>query len=274
MDDRITRDDERQALQQLVHEVRSHLDAMESFPALKRRLAWRGTGMPETGIKAERPSSVMADVHPVVAGAVMPDTGNSVGPKEGPLTLDIVRRELGDCRRCGLHGQRNNIVFGEGNPSASLVFVGEAPGADEDAQGRPFVGRAGQLLTKIIEAMKLNRQDVYICNILKCRPPGNRNPKPDEIEVCEPFLIRQLNAIRPKVICALGTFAAHTLLKSETPITILRGRFHRYQGIDLMPTYHPAYLLRNPSAKKLVWEDVQMIMKRLEEIENESSHGP
>ncbi len=154
-------------------------------------------------------------------------------------------------------------------PQADLVFVGEAPGADEDAQGRPFVGRAGQLLTKIIEAMGLKREDVYICNILKCRPPGNRNPQPEEIAACEPFLIRQLEAIRPRVICALGTFAAHTLLKSEAPITVLRGRFHTYQGIPLMPTYHPAYLLRNPEAKKLVWEDVQMIMKALREEGND-----
>jgi uracil-DNA glycosylase len=278
-DDRTTKEDERQTLRQLVRDVRSHLDTMESFPVLKRRLARQGTGMPETGMpetgmKGERPSIAISDVFPMGAGVIMPDQGDRVGSKEEPLSLDIVRQELGDCLRCSLHGQRKNIVFGEGSPSASLVFVGEAPGADEDAQGRPFVGRAGQLLTKIIEAMKLNRQDVYICNILKCRPPGNRNPKPEEIEVCEPFLIKQLAAIRPKVICALGTFAAHTLLKSETPITILRGRFHKYQGIDLMPTYHPAYLLRNPSAKKLVWEDVQMIMKRLEEIENENSHGP
>ncbi len=177
--------------------------------------------------------------------------------------LDELRPELGECRRCLFHRTRHRLVFGEGNPKADLVFVGEAPGADEDAQGRPFVGRAGQLLTKIIEAMGLKRREVYICNILKCRPPGNRNPEPDEIASCEPFLIRQLEAIRPRVICALGTFAAHTLLKSEAPISILRGRFHSYQGILLMPTYHPAYLLRNPGAKKQVWEDVQAIMKEL-----------
>jgi len=179
--------------------------------------------------------------------------------------LDPVLAELGDCRRCPLGGLRHRLVFGEGNPCAELVFVGEAPGADEDAQGRPFVGRAGQLLTKIIAAMGLKREDVYICNILKCRPPGNRNPLPDEIAACEPFLIRQIEAIRPRVICALGSFAAHTLLKSEAPISVLRGRFHRYQGIPLMPTYHPAYLLRNPGAKKQVWEDVQTIMKLLRE---------
>jgi uracil-DNA glycosylase family 4 len=177
--------------------------------------------------------------------------------------LDAVREALGDCRRCPLYRTRHSLVFGEGNPEADLVFVGEAPGADEDAQGRPFVGRAGQLLTKIIVAMGFKREEVYICNILKCRPPGNRNPQPEEIAPCEPFLIRQLEAIRPRVICALGTFAAHTLLKSEAPISVLRGRFHSYQGIPLMPTYHPAYLLRNPGAKKQVWEDVQMIMKTL-----------
>jgi len=178
-------------------------------------------------------------------------------------TLPDVRDALGDCRRCLLCETRTNLVFGEGNVSAGLVFVGEAPGADEDSQGRPFVGKAGQLLTRIIVAMGLQRQDVYICNILKCRPPENRNPKPEEIAACEPFLIRQLQAIRPKMICALGTFSAHTLLKTDVPISLLRGRFHSYQGIPLMPTYHPAYLLRNPAAKKQVWEDVQKIMKAL-----------
>jgi uracil-DNA glycosylase family 4 len=175
-----------------------------------------------------------------------------------------VQNALGDCRRCSLCETRTNLVFGEGNVRAGLVFVGEAPGADEDSQGRPFVGKAGQLLTRIIVAMGLQRQDVYICNILKCRPPGNRNPRPEEIAACEPFLIRQIQAIGPKIICALGTFSAHTLLKTDVPISLLRGRFHRYQGIPLMPTYHPAYLLRNPAAKKQVWEDVQKIMKELE----------
>ena len=181
----------------------------------------------------------------------------------GRSTLAAVREELGDCRRCPLHQTRHSLVFGEGDPRAELVFVGEAPGADEDAQGRPFVGQAGQLLTKIIGAMGLKREGVYICNILKCRPPGNRDPQPEEIAACEPFLIKQLQAIGPKVICALGTFAAHTLLKTEAPISVLRGRFHTYQGIPLMPTYHPAYLLRNPGAKKQVWDDVQMVMKTL-----------
>jgi len=179
-------------------------------------------------------------------------------------TLASVREELGDCRRCGLGGLRRNLVFGEGNERAELVFVGEAPGEEEDRQGRPFVGRAGQLLTRIIEAMGLSRKDVYICNILKCRPPGNRNPAPEEIAACEPFLIRQIEAIRPRVICALETFSARTLLKVPDPISRIRGRFYSYHGIRLMPTYHPAYLLRNPSFKKQVWEDVREIMKCLD----------
>jgi len=178
--------------------------------------------------------------------------------------LKKVSQEMADCRLCQLVKTRHNLVFGDGNPNAQIVFVGEAPGADEDEQGLPFVGRAGQLLTKIIEAMGIKRRDVYICNILKCRPPGNRNPLPEEISLCEPFLKKQLQAISPKVICALGTFAAHTLLKTDVPITLLRGRFHSYEGIKLMPTYHPAYLLRSPSAKKPVWEDVQMIMKEIQ----------
>ncbi|MDI6726628.1 MAG: uracil-DNA glycosylase [Smithellaceae bacterium] len=182
---------------------------------------------------------------------------------ETGLTLGAVRKELGDCGRCPLARGRRNIVFGEGHEQAQLVFVGEAPGADEDMQGLPFVGRAGQLLTKIIVAMGLTRGDVYICNLLKCRPPGNRNPKEEEIAACEPFLIKQLAALRPKVICTLGSFATNTLLRNEAPISVLRGHFHSYQGIKLMPTYHPAYLLRNPGAKKQVWEDVQMIMGEL-----------
>jgi DNA polymerase len=175
-------------------------------------------------------------------------------------TLEQVRGDLGDCRRCGLSGTRTHLVFGAGNPSARLVFVGEAPGYDEDVQGAPFVGAAGKLLTRIVEAMGLGRGDVYICNILKCRPPGNRNPLPDEIDVCRPFLDRQLAAISPECICALGKFAAQTLLDTQAPISKLRGRFHEYNGIRVMPTYHPAYLLRNPEGKRDVWNDIQQIM--------------
>jgi uracil-DNA glycosylase family 4 len=184
-------------------------------------------------------------------------TGNKVAD------LEKVYQEMKTCQLCPLGKTRRKLVFGDGNPSARIVFVGEAPGADEDEQGLPFVGRAGQLLTKIIEAMGLKRKDVYICNILKCRPPGNRNPLPNEIGLCEQFLKKQLQVISPQVICALGTFAAQTLLKIDIPITVLRGRFNSYEGKKLMPTYNTAYLLRNTTAKKLVWEYVQMIMKEV-----------
>jgi uracil-DNA glycosylase family 4 len=185
------------------------------------------------------------------------------GTDGAPVSLDAVRAELGECTRCKLHSTRTTIVFGTGNPKAKLVFVGEGPGEEEDLQGKPFVGRAGQLLTRIIVAMGLSREEVYIANIIKCRPPKNRNPQPDEIAACEPFLIRQLASIRPRVICALGTFSAQTLLSTTQKITQLRGRFHDYHGIKLMPTFHPAYLLRNPHEKKTVWEDMQKIMEEL-----------
>lgn len=186
------------------------------------------------------------------------------GNTDSDESLEALGQEVMKCHSCKLHKTRKNVVFGAGSPRAQIVFVGEAPGADEDRQGQPFVGRAGQLLTDIIvKGMKLRREDVYICNILKCRPPGNRNPLPEEISQCEPFLKKQLRLIRPRVICALGKFAAQALLKTETPITALRGRFHDYEGIKLLPTYHPAYLLRNPAAKKQVWEDVQMMMKEV-----------
>ena len=178
-------------------------------------------------------------------------------------TLEDIEQDLGDCHRCGLSKERTNIVFGVGSPEAKLVFVGEGPGFDEDKQGEPFVGRAGQLLTKIIQAMGLQREQVYICNIVKCRPPGNRNPKPDEIDTCSPFLERQLLSIKPDFICALGTFAAQTLLNTTVPISRLRGQFHDYIGIKLMPTYHPAYLLRNAGKKRDVWEDMQKLMKEM-----------
>lgn len=181
-------------------------------------------------------------------------------------SLAGVREVLGECTRCKLYKGRTQIVFGVGNPQAWLVFVGEAPGADEDEQGEPFVGRAGQLLTRIIEAMKLTREQVYICNIIKCRPPANRNPEPDEIAACEPFLVAQLQAIRPKLICALGTFAAQTLLRTKEPISKLRGRFHDYHGIPVLPTFHPAYLLRNPNEKKTVWEDMKLLMREYERL--------
>jgi len=186
-------------------------------------------------------------------GEPMVATGNSAA------TLAALHLHIGDCTRCKLHTLgRTRVVFGVGNPNADLMFVGEAPGADEDAQGIPFVGRAGQLLTKIIEAIDLKREDVYIANLIKCRPPQNRNPEPDEVETCEPFLFQQIDLIKPKVIVALGTFAARALLKSADPISRLRGRVHEYRGAQLIPTFHPAYLLRNPSAKREVWDDMKL----------------
>jgi len=183
-------------------------------------------------------------------------------------TLDDVRADLGDCRRCKLAGGRTNIVFGVGNPKARLMFVGEGPGRDEDLKAEPFVGRAGQLLTEIItKGMKMRREDVYIANVIKCRPPENRNPEPDEISACQPFLLRQIEIIRPKVIVALGTFAAQTLLGLRTPISRLRGHWYDYRGTKLMPTLHPAYLLRNPADKRLVWEDIKMVIRELESPE-------
>ena len=196
--------------------------------------------------------------------------------------LKSLKEEVLSCTNCDLHRSRRNVVFGAGNPKARLMFVGEAPGEDEDIQGLPFVGRAGQLLTKIIEAMGLKRQDIYIANILKCRPPNNRAPLPTEILACADNIRRQIDLIRPKVICTLGKFASQTLLKSATPITAMRGKFQEYpafglpsggippegdrrrgNGIKVMPTFHPAYLLRNPQDKRLVWEDMKKIIKEL-----------
>ncbi|HEX4347348.1 MAG TPA: uracil-DNA glycosylase [Vicinamibacterales bacterium] len=174
--------------------------------------------------------------------------------------LAAIRADIGDCTRCKLHTLgRQQVVFGVGNPNADLMFVGEAPGADEDIKGEPFVGRAGQLLTKIIEAIDLRREDVYIANVIKCRPPQNRNPEPDEVETCEPFLFRQIDVIKPKVIVALGKFGAQTLLTTLEPISRLRGRVFDYRGSKLVPTFHPAYLLRNPSSKREVWEDMKLV---------------
>jgi DNA polymerase len=174
--------------------------------------------------------------------------------------LGSIRADIGDCTRCKLHGLgRRQIVFGVGNPQADLMFVGEAPGHDEDAQGIPFVGRAGQKLTQIIEAIGLKREDVYIANVIKCRPPGNRNPEPDEVATCEPFLMRQIDTIAPRVIVALGSFAAKSLLKTDDPISRLRGRVYMCRGARLVPTFHPAYLLRNPSCRREVWEDMKKV---------------
>ena len=179
-------------------------------------------------------------------------------------TLEEFRAAIGDCQRCKLCSGRTNIVFGAGNSNAKLMFVGEGPGRDEDLKGEPFVGRAGQLLTDIItKGMGLKREDVYICNVVKCRPPENRNPEPDEVAACEPFLKKQIDLVRPAVIVGLGKFAVQTLLQSTVTISKLRGNWHSYHGIKLMPTFHPAYLLRNPADKKLVWEDIKQVIKEL-----------
>jgi uracil-DNA glycosylase family 4 len=195
-------------------------------------------------------------------------TNNLVVHRSAADALAAVRTEIGDCTRCKLHTLgRRQIVFGVGNPNAKLMFVGEAPGADEDVQGIPFVGRAGQLLTKIIEAIGLTRDDVYIANVIKCRPPQNRNPEPDEVETCEPFLFQQIDVIGPKVIVALGTFASKTLLRTQDPISRLRGRVYDYRGAKLIPTFHPAYLLRNPASKREVWDDMKKARDLLREEE-------
>jgi uracil-DNA glycosylase family 4 len=185
------------------------------------------------------------------------------GDSFGSETMESIRLDLGVCQRCSLGDSRTNLVFGVGNEKADIVFVGEAPGRDEDLKGEPFVGEAGQLLTKIIQAMGFSREDVYICNVLKCRPPNNRNPQTEEIEACYPFLLRQLQAISPKIIIALGTFAAQTLLQTRTPISQLRGHIQDYHGIPLMPTFHPAFLLRNPAKKREVWDDMKEVLTML-----------
>jgi DNA polymerase len=242
---------------------------------LKAHLAFFGE-LGVTGIRREaewrkRTQPVSAGEHVPLAAPSEPSAPPALEPAalsvpffaSSAEALASIREDLGDCTRCKLHMLgRRQIVFGVGNPEADLMFVGEAPGADEDIQGEPFVGRAGQLLTKIIEAIDLKREDVYIANVIKCRPPGNRNPEPDEVAQCETFLFRQIDRVRPRVIVALGKFAAQSLLKTTDPITRLRGREYRYRDAILMPTYHPAYLLRTPSAKREVWED----MKRVREL--------
>ncbi|MDX1387121.1 MAG: uracil-DNA glycosylase [bacterium] len=211
---------------------------------------------------------------------------SKASPEKSAGGLEDLRAQIGDCTRCRLSEGRTHLVFGVGNPQADLMFVGEAPGRDEDRQGEPFVGRAGKLLNKIIEAMGLKREEIYIANVVKCRPPENRNPAPDEISTCEPFLLRQIEIIQPKVIVCLGTFAAQTLLQTDARIGALRSRFHPWPNavvkeqfdtaltegsVQLMPTYHPAFLLRNPNMKKPVWEDMQKVMAALGRVVTGSS---
>ena len=212
--------------------------------------------LPKTG-------SVMANNENLLsgtAGDLFSDSATAFQAK----SLEELRAAIGDCRRCKLWPGRTHLVFGVGNPKAKLMFIGEGPGRDEDLQGEPFVGRAGQLLTDIItKGMGFRREDVYIANVVKCRPPENRNPEPDEVASCEPFLKKQIDLVRPEIIVALGKFAVQTLLQTKAPITKLRGNWHSYHGIKLMPTFHPAYLLRNPADKKLVWQDIKKVMKEM-----------
>ena len=223
------------------------VDGVRLEPAWSRR-AVIGSQGPTTPGPDTTPTSEVTSVETISVFASPADA------------LAAIRSDIGDCTRCKLYGLgRQQIVFGVGHPSADLMFVGEAPGADEDVKGEPFVGRAGKLLTQIIEAIGLRREEVYIANVIKCRPPENRNPEPDEVEHCEPFLFRQIDVIKPKVIVALGTFAAQSLLRSAEPITRLRGREVQYRDAILIPTFHPAYLLRMPSAKRKVWEDMQRV---------------
>src|SRR5215831_1017510 len=251
-------------------QIKEHLRfaAELGVDGVSRDPAWRSRpeGMTH-GAGRTHGSGPPGDAVPDVVGA-----DPRVGPsplafsKNAAEALAAVRADIGDCTRCKLHRLgRRQIVFGVGNPEADLMFVGEAPGGDEDIQGIPFVGRAGQLLTKIIEAIGLKRDEVYIANVIKCRPPMNRNPEPDEVATCEPFLFQQIDIIKPKVIVALGKFGAQTLLRTLDPISRLRGRVYEFRGAKLIPTFHPAYLLRNPSSKRDVWEDMKLVRTLLSE---------
>jgi DNA polymerase len=192
----------------------------------------------------------------------------------GPTILAEVKASMQNCTNCKLSSSRIRIVFGEGSPNARLFFIGEAPGAEEDRTGRPFIGKAGELLTKIIQAINLSRDQVYISSVIKCRPPGNRNPEPDEIIACKPFIIKQIQAIQPSIICTLGSVATQVILNNNEPITKCRGKFHECKGIHVMPTFHPAYLLRNPKDKKLVWEDMQKIQALYQKLRlSDKNHG-
>jgi DNA polymerase len=243
-------------------DLSAHLDffAALGVTGVSRDPRWRERREPPRAVPA--PDPVVDDVSGAVAlaagGGGKPPGDTELAPHE---ELDQLRTDIGPlCVRCKLCNLgRRQVVFGVGNPRARLMFVGEAPGEDEDRQGEPFVGRAGQLLTRIIEAINLTRDQVYIANVIKCRPPGNRNPEPDEVSACEPFLFRQIEIIKPRVIVALGKFAAQCLLRTTDPITRMRGREFEYRGATLIPTFHPAYLLRNPSAKREVWEDMKKV---------------
>jgi len=235
------------------------VDGVSRDPAWRARADRADVSAPSEEAEADRGHAVGSGIVPDESAA--PTVIQVVRSRADALAA--IRADIGDCTRCKLHSGRTNLVYGVGSPDATLMFIGEGPGADEDLQGIPFVGRAGQLLTQIIKAMGFERDEVYIANVVKCRPPNNRNPEPDEIERCEPFLMRQIDVIGPRVIVALGKFAAQTLLRTEEPISRLRGRFHTLGRADVMPTFHPSYLLRTPSAKREVWDDMKQVMERL-----------
>jgi uracil-DNA glycosylase len=236
----------------------SNLDAREPALSLSKGLA------SETWDAASQPTSQEeSTIPPRKPITVPPEVGSAVPAAARAASLQLIREDIGDCTRCALHKGRNKIVFGDGSPNARLMFVGEGPGADEDAQGIPFVGKAGQLLNNMIAAMGLKREEVYIANVVKCRPPGNRTPEPDEGNTCSPFLFRQIDVIRPQVIVALGATAATYLLGQRQPLAGLRGRVHAFRGMQLIITYHPAYLLRDPRQKKEAWADLQIAMREL-----------
>src|SRR5437588_9519819 len=238
-------------------------------PQTKKQLAARVNYYREMGIhdfyrQQVPPGEQVADTTEVMAGPASPLFDSSLPAiQDKPAALKIIREDIGDCTRCRLHKGRTNLVFGVGNVNAEIMFVGEGPGADEDAQGEPFVGRAGQLLNNMISAMGIKREDVYIANVVKCRPPGNRTPENDECDTCSPFLLRQIEVIRPKVIVALGAVAAKNLLAINDSLGNLRGRWYDFKGSRLLVTYHPAYLLRDPRQKKETWKDLQIVMKYL-----------
>jgi DNA polymerase len=249
----------------LEEQLREHLKfyAELGVDGFRADVGWRQRGDHDPS-QSMLVSASPTDDEPATEPDAVPalDVPSPSAPQETPReTLDAIRLEIGpDCSRCKLHRLgRQHVVFGAGNPNADLMFVGEAPGHDEDLQGIPFVGRAGQLLTRIIEAINLTREDVYIANVIKCRPPENRNPEPDEVDTCEPFLFRQVQVIRPRIIVALGTFAARALLRSKEPISRMRGQIFKYGDALLIPTFHPAYVLRNPASKRDVWEDMKKV---------------
>ena len=250
----MSEDSETREIDSLVTSLRRHLERRQraGIRILPNEMPNKQRTMPAIGGQEKAPQRTAGDLF------------SEPSPALGAKTLEELRAGIGDCRLCKLCSGRTNLVFGVGNPHARLMFVGEGPGRDEDLQGEPFVGRAGQLLNDIItKGMGLKREDVYIANVVKCRPPDNRNPEPDEVAACEPFLKKQIDLVKPEIIVGLGKFAVQALLQNKAPITKVRGQWHRYHGIKLMPTFHPAYLLRNPADKKLVWEDIKKVIKEL-----------